>query len=164
MHYRNTDFDAFLISGTHCYLIAPNLKEFDMPIKTRSILHVSVLIAVFSTCVACAVAETKPEPSSASPQNTAMARELTDSTCGEYLDLLERVKQEQKQPIEMQKSQDDLVGVMLWLHGYISGRIGIDNTARPLNKEWISTHVIKLADVCAKDESKRIIDIAAGVN
>ncbi len=135
-----------------------------MTMKSRNIFHVSVLTAVFSICTACAVAETKPEALATSTQNSAMARELTDSTCGEYLDLLERVKQEQKQPVEKQQSQDDLVGVMLWLHGYISGRIGIDNTARPLNKEWISSHVIKLADVCAKDESKRVVDIAAGVN
>jgi hypothetical protein len=132
--------------------------------QTRFSLQTLVLISTLLLCTACAVAETKTTSSALPAKNITQAPELTDSTCAEYLDLLERVKQEQNAPLENQKSQDDLVSVMLWLHGYISGRNGVDNISRPLNKEWISANVIKLADVCAVDESKRIIDIAASVN
>jgi hypothetical protein len=90
-------------------------------------------------------------------------REVTDATCGEYLDLVEQVTVESKDtsPSASHDAQDDLVSVMLWLHGYLSGREGIDGTLRPLTQEWLAQSVGVLAKACAVDESRRVVDVVA---
>jgi hypothetical protein len=98
-------------------------------------------------------------------EGAAPARELTDATCAEYLDLVERVKlqSEAKGAAKSQDALDDLVDVQLWLHGYLSGRKGIDNQARPLTRDWLASSVGVLARACAVDESRRVVDVVAGI-
>lgn len=110
--------------------------------------------------VAAAPAAAAPTPPAVA---TAPVRELTDSTCAEYLDLVAQVKSESEAtgPNAGHEAQDDLVSVMLWLHGYLSGRNGIDGQARPLSREWLASNVGVLARACAVDETRRVVDVVA---
>lgn len=103
-----------------------------------------------------------PLPAPAAP---AAKREVTDATCGEYLDLVEEVAAESKNTAAdaPHDAQDDLVSVMLWLHGYLSGKLGIDGEKRPLTREWLSENVGVLAKACAVDESRRVVDVVDGL-
>jgi hypothetical protein len=112
------------------------------------------------TTRASAAAEPAAAASAAAP-----ARELTDATCAEYLDLVEQVRLESQatEAGAAQDAQDDLVAVMMWLHGYLSGRNGIDNQARPLTRDWLASNVGVLARACAVDEERRVVDVVVGI-
>jgi hypothetical protein len=48
-------------------------------------------------------------------------------------------------------AQDELFKVMLWVHGYTTGRAGPDARAQPLTSEWMRTHAERLRVICADD-------------
>ncbi len=48
---------------------------------------------------------------------------------------------------------------MLWVHGYLSGRDGINREKRPLSKEGIDITVKQIDEVCKPDESKRFLEV-----
>lgn len=136
--------------------------------RKNVIFEVSLLCLLAVSAAGCSSVTARPsaaaEPA-ASTSATAPARELTDATCAEYLDLVEQVKLESQatDAAAAHDAQDDLVSVMLWLHGYLSGRNGIDNQARPLTREWLANGVGVLARACAVDEKRRVADVVAGI-
>jgi hypothetical protein len=137
--------------------------------KRMNMVRKAMTVCLFMLFAAgCSSVPTRPtaaaEPAAAA-STAAPARELTDATCAQYLDLVEQVKLESQaaDATAPQDAQDDLVSVMLWLHGYLSGRNGIDNQARPLTRDWLASNVGVLARACAVDEKRRVIDVVAGI-
>jgi hypothetical protein len=128
-------------------------------------IPVCLLLLVAAGCSSGATRPTAAAEPAASAGAAAPARELTDATCAQYLDLVEQVKLESEAAdvTAPQDAQDDLVSVMLWLHGYLSGRNGIDNQARPLTRDWLASNVGVLARACAVDEKRRVVDVVAGI-
>lgn len=68
-------------------------------------------------------------------------------------------------PTEKQKAfavlaQDDLVLAMTWLNGYLAGRDGAKG-AHALDKDWIVTHMGKLAAVCKANSGAMLLRDAA---
>jgi hypothetical protein len=133
--------------------------------------RMSVVCLLALSAAGCSSGTTRPsaaaEPAAAA-STAAPARELTDTTCAEYLDLVEQVKLESQasgaaKAQDAQDAQDALVETMLWLHGYLSGRNGIDNQARPLTRDWLASSVGVLARACAVDENRRVVDVVAGI-
>jgi hypothetical protein len=52
---------------------------------------------------------------------------------------------------------------VLWVHGYLSGRDGINRDRRPLSKEGVELTVKQIADVCKPDESRLFLDVVDGI-
>jgi hypothetical protein len=135
--------------------------------RIKPILLVLSVSLILLASAGCQTRASRPPAATTSPVVTTAApvRELTDSTCADYLDLVAQVKREQEEPgLPLHHdAQDDLVSVMLWLHGYLSGRNGIDGQARPLTREWLASNVGVLAEACAVDEGRRVVDVVSGI-
>ncbi|AJA09761.1 Putative secreted protein [Sphingopyxis fribergensis] len=91
--------------------------------------------------------------------------DLLDVTCGQYMAAI-KVAQPDAKATAAQKAlanaaQDDLASTMLWVHGFLSGRDGVNPAARPLTKSWMADTVVKLATLCsASDAGLRLSDAA----
>jgi hypothetical protein len=128
-------------------------------------LSLSACLLAAAAAGQAAASDGTPAAAPAAPAAAAPARELTDATCGDYLDLVEQVSAESKDTSATASSdaQDDLVSVMLWLHGYLSGREGIDGKLRPLTQDWLAQSVGVLANACAVDETRRVVDVVTEI-
>lgn len=49
------------------------------------------------------------------------------------------------------------------MHGYLSGRDGIDHEKLPLTKEGIEIAIEKIDQVCEPDKSKRFLDVVEAI-
>lgn len=58
-------------------------------------------------------------------------------------------------------AQDDLVLAMTWMNGYLAGRDGAKG-AKAFDKDWIVTHIGKVAAVCKANPGSMLLrDVAA---
>jgi hypothetical protein len=86
------------------------------------------------------------------------------ATCGDIYDLFEDASPgEGKDAKELEAAQDMVLYFVIWVHGYLSGRDGIDQEKRPLSKEGIDITVKQIDEVCKPDESKRFLDVAKNI-
>ena len=112
----------------------------------RSLLHgLAVCVALGSTS---AFAE-------ASPRGDEMER----ARCGAIIDLFVAAdpgvnKDEQV----LAAAQDRAYVFLMWAHGYLSGRDGIDFARRPLNQDGITALVGEIHEVCRTDEARLFLD------
>ena len=70
---------------------------------------------------------------------------------------------EGKDPKALEDAQDTVLDFVLWVHGYLSGRDGINRDRRPLSKEGVELTVKQIADVCKPDESRLFLDVVDGI-
>ena len=93
-------------------------------------------------------------------------RDLQDTTCAQYLQALTianpGAKPTAKRAAQAVSAQDDIVNGLMWVHGYLSGRDGVNSATRPLTREWMISYVGKLAGVCrASPVTTRFVDAAS---
>jgi hypothetical protein len=89
---------------------------------------------------------------------------IATATCADIFDLYEEASPgEGKDPMALEDSQDTVLDFVLWVHGYLSGRDGINRDKRPLSKEGVELTVKQIADVCKPDESKLFLDVVDGI-
>jgi len=97
------------------------------------------------------------ERSTGAPEQQPFA--IDTATCKDVFDLYEdAVPAEGKDVAELEQAQDMILLFVVWVHGYLSGRDGIDRDKRPLSKEGIETTVKDISVVCKPDESKLFLD------
>lgn len=103
-------------------------------------------------------------------EDTAVAPEDDDrftiqtATCADVFDLYEDASAgESKDPAALEKAQDTVLLFVMWVHGYLSGRDGIDHEKLPLSKEGIEIAVKQIADVCKPDESKLFLNVVDAI-
>ena len=129
---------------------------------------VTVFLATsLAAAPAFAAEDTPPAPEATA---AAPAPEDDDSftiqtaTCRDVFDLYEDASPgEGKDPDDLEKAQDTILLFVVWVHGYLSGRDGINEEKRPLSKEGIETTVKDIAEVCKPDESKRFLDVVHAI-
>lgn len=128
------------------------------------------LLAVSLAVAPAFAAEETPAAPTAKDTVAAQAPEddedftIQTATCRDVFDLYDDASPgEGKDPVELEKAQDSILLFVVWVHGYLSGRDGIDETKRPLSKEGIMTTVKDIADVCKPDESKRFLDVVRDI-
>jgi hypothetical protein len=56
-----------------------------------------------------------------------------------------------------------LLYFVVWTHGYLSGRDGIDEEKRPLSSEGIEQTVQQIGDVCRPDKTQRFLDAVVAI-
>jgi len=84
---------------------------------------------------------------------------MLTTTCDDIYDLFEEaVPAEGKDPKEVEEAEDDVLYFVTWVHGYLSGRDGIDQEKRPMNKEGIVATIEDMARVCDPDGSKLFLE------
>ncbi len=89
---------------------------------------------------------------------------LASMTCGDVFDLFEDATPgDKKDPDEVMAAQDDVLDLIIWIHGYLSGRNGIDNSKYTLNKAGINRAVDDIAAVCKSNEKKRLLDVVPNI-
>jgi hypothetical protein len=127
------------------------------------------LAASLAAAPAFAAEDTPPVPA---PEATAAAAAPEDddsftiqtATCSDVFDLYEDASPgEGKDPDDLEKAQDAVLLFVVWVHGYLSGRDGINEEKRPLSKEGIETTVKDIAEACKPDESKRFLDVVHAI-
>lgn len=89
---------------------------------------------------------------------------IQTATCGDLYNLMQDAAPgEGKDPATMEKAQDILLYFVVWAHGYLSGRDGIDDSKRPLSKEGIELTVRQIGDVCRPDKTQRFLDVVTAI-
>lgn len=89
---------------------------------------------------------------------------IATATCGDVFNLYEDASPaEGKDPKALEDAQDTVLDFVLWVHGYLSGRDGINRERRPLSKEGVELTVKQIADVCKPDESKLFLDVVDAI-
>ena len=84
---------------------------------------------------------------------------IQTATCDDIYELFEEATPgEGKDPKELEEAQDDVLYFVTWVHGYLSGRDGIDQEKRPMNKQGVVTTIEDMARVCDPDGSKLFLE------
>ncbi len=84
---------------------------------------------------------------------------IQTATCDDIFDLFEEASPAVgKDPKELENAQDDVLYFVTWVHGDLSGRHGIDQGKRPMNKQGVVTTIEHMAKVCDPDASKLFLD------
>jgi hypothetical protein len=84
---------------------------------------------------------------------------ILSATCDDIYELFEEATPgEGKDPKEVEEAADDVLYFVTWVHGYLSGRDGIDQEKRPMSKEGIVTTIEDMARVCDPDGSRLFLE------
>lgn len=115
---------------------------------------------------ACLLAASLALPAAAAAPEKAPSAgdELATTTCGDLMDLFSAAAPKKgKDPKRLARAQDDVLNFVMWVHGYVSGRDGIDFAKRPLNSEGIKQTVGQVADACRADRARLFLDAVKDV-
>lgn len=113
-----------------------------MPFRYRRFIYAAVLAAP----LAMADAEPVVEPDDAEPFP------ILTATCGDIYELFEDAQPgDGKDQKDVEEAQDDVLYFVTWVHGYLSGRYGIDQEKRPMSEQGIVTTIDDMARVCDPD-------------
>lgn len=85
--------------------------------------------------------------------------EMARARCGNIIDLFVSADpQTNKDEKALAAAQDRTYIFLMWAHGYLSGRDGIDFARRPLNQDGITALVGDVYAVCKNDEGRIFLD------
>lgn len=91
--------------------------------------------------------------------------EMASARCGAILDLFESADpQINKNKKALAAAQDRTYVFLMWTHGYVSGRDGVDFVKRPLNQEGITRLVADIYSVCKSDEKRPFLDAVKDIH
>ena len=89
---------------------------------------------------------------------------LASMTCNDVYDLFEDADPEGKDDLEeVVDAQDDVLDLLTWVNGYLSGRDGIDNNKFTLTKEGVEKTLTSIVNVCKSKETKRFLDVIPNI-
>jgi len=122
-------------------------------------------LALIATLLATTLALPASAAEPAKPAKvTSAGDELATTTCGDLMDLFSAAAPKKgKDPKRLARAQDDVLNFVMWVHGYVSGRDGIDFAKRPLNEDGIKQTVAQVADACRADKAKLFLDAVKNV-
>lgn len=115
---------------------------------------------ILLTNLALSLALTAASAWASSSQGDEMAR----ARCGSIIDLFVSADPEVNTDQQsLAAAQDRTYVFLMWTHGYLSGRDGIDFARRPLNQHGINTLVGEIYAVCKDNEARLFLDAVTGV-
>ena len=89
---------------------------------------------------------------------------LARMTCSDVFDLFDDADPEGKTDLEdVMDAQDDVLDLLTWVNGYLSGRDGIDANKYTLNKAGIEKTLLSIVEVCKSNETKRFLDVVPNI-
>ncbi len=112
----------------------------------------SLLVAcLLSLLMAPAFAESVPKKS--------QGNEMESAKCGDILDLFAAADPKaSKDKKALLAAQDKTYVFVMWVHGYLSGRDGVDFAKRPLNQAGITQVVQDIYQACSSDEKRDFLN------
>ena len=128
-----------------------------------------LLSALALPAVAAPATGAAPAPQAATPPSRDMGSnyDLLETTCGSFLTILAianpgaNPSDDRKQ--EAQNAQAAAYRAMIWVHGYMSGKRGVDAAAMPLSRAWLVKTVPVVADQCKKDPAQLLFKAVAAL-
>lgn len=109
------------------------------------------LLSCLAACLAFGATNALAEP--------ARGDEMERARCGSIIDLFVSADPAVNQDVQaLAAAQDRTYVFLMWAHGYLSGRDGIDFARRPLNQDGITTLVGEIYAVCRNDEARLFLD------
>ena len=112
-------------------------------IRTISFLALAAALATSAPAAAQTAPEAAPEQDVAVTSCAGFFLALASADAGS--------QPSEKRRAQAQAAQEELFKVMLWVHGYTTGRAGPDAKPQPLDAAWIRTHTERLRQICAND-------------
>lgn len=98
------------------------------------------------------------------PAGRSKGDEMAAAKCASILDLFAAADpQGAKDKKALAAAQDRAYLFVMWVHGFLSGRDGIDFAKRPLNQEGVTQVVSDIYQVCKDDESKNFLDAVKNI-
>jgi hypothetical protein len=95
---------------------------------------------------------------------------LADASCGQYIEVLKRAdpgKSPTKSAAKTARAaQDTIIDIMVWVHGFQSGRAGPDAQLMKFDDAFIQSNVVRMAQTCqakSPDGAMRLVDVARGL-
>ena len=89
---------------------------------------------------------------------------LTTMTCNDIFNLFDDAAPgEGKEPAEVVDAQDDVLSLVVWVHGYLSGRDGLEGKGPALNKKGIEETIANVGKVCEPNPDKRFLDVVSSI-
>ena len=89
---------------------------------------------------------------------------LVDMTCSDVFDLFDDATPgDKKDPEEIMAAQDDVLDLLTWVHGYLSGRDGLNSAKYTMNKAGINQAVADIVTVCQPNEKKLFLDVVPNI-
>lgn len=117
------------------------------------------------TAACLAAALTFPAVGMAAGQKADKTLETT--TCGNVFGLFAAADPKDpanvKNPKRAEAAQNNVYSLVMWVHGYVSGRDGIDMTKHPLNEAGVKKVVGDMVAVCKEDPKKPFLEAVKGI-
>lgn len=114
-------------------------------------MKIRSLLSCFAACFVFGATHAVAEP--------ARGDEMERARCGSIIDLFVSADPGVNQDEQaLAAAQDSTYVFLMWAHGYLSGRDGIDFARRPLNQEGITALVGEIYAVCRNDEARLFLD------
>ncbi|MHB1373383.1 MAG: hypothetical protein ACYC5W_17730 [Thauera sp.] len=114
-------------------------------------MKIRSLLSCFAACFVFGATHAVAEP--------ARGDEMERARCGSIIDLFMSADPGVNQDEQaLAAAQDRTYVFLMWAHGYLSGRDGIDFARRPLNQEGITALVGEIYAVCRNDEARLFLD------
>lgn len=115
----------------------------------RKTMITTCLMALLST----------PSWATSTPEKPSKGDEMTQARCGDILDLFAAADPKaNKDKKGVRAAQDKTYAFVMWVHGYLSGRDGINFDKRPLNQAGITHVVSDIYQACSPDEKRLFLD------
>lgn len=85
---------------------------------------------------------------------------IATMTCTDVFDLFDDATPgDKKDNEEVMAAQDDVLDLLTWVHGYLSGRDGLKNSKYTMNKIGINQAVVDITSVCKANGEKLFLDV-----
>jgi cytochrome c5 len=127
-------------------------------------LKLAITSALLAASLALPAVATAAEPAKPAKSTEKSGDEILSFTCGDLMDLFSAAAPKKgKDPRRLARAQDDVLNFVMWVHGYVSGRDGIDFAKRPLNEQGIKQTVDQMASACQGDPKRLFLDAVKDV-
>ena len=124
-------------------------------------LAITSSLLFFSTLT---TAQESPAVTDLKAMDDQQAFSLTTMTCNDIFNLFDDAAPgEGKEPAEVVDAQDDVLSLVVWVHGYLSGRDGLDGKGPALNKKGIEETIANVGKVCEPNPDKRFLDVVSSI-
>ncbi len=119
--------------------------------KRKTLMKTCSLLSGLAACIALGSTNALAE--------AAQGDEMERARCGSIIDLFVSADPGANQDEQaLAAAQDRTYVFLMWAHGYLSGRGGIDFVRRPLNQDGITALVGEIYAVCKSDEDRLFLD------
>jgi len=127
----------------------------------KHFIIISILIGIMSMPVFAADAVKSEQLSDLDNKGNDEMFSLSSMSCGDIFYLFDDADPDNKEakPEDITAAQDDVLMLFTWVHGYISGRDGIDTRKHLMNKAGIEKTLTDIVTVCKDNEDKTFLDV-----